>query len=243
MPRFKTILIDPPWPEAKSGTYNGIAKNGGRSRHEKPRKLPYRSMSLEAIAALPIGDLADDGCHLWLWTTNRFILKVEPLVLGWGFKPMTPVTWSKPSGYGHYFVHLTEHLIFGYKKPCKFKKRYAPNFYFDEFAEDVEMPEDGAEPFGEEYPWGRPSGHSRKPDESLSLIETVSFGPYLEIFARPRPNYSDPEGLTRPGWTLVGDEIDGCPVQESLASLVADINGPWPVDLIQDKKGALHEAR
>jgi N6-adenosine-specific RNA methylase IME4 len=40
--------------------------------------------------------------------------------------------------------------------------------------------------------------HSRKPDVFLDLVERVSPGPYLELFARRR----------RFGWGAWGDEID-----------------------------------
>lgn len=40
--------------------------------------------------------------------------------------------------------------------------------------------------------------HSRKPDELYELIESCSFGPYLELFARG----------TRPGWTGWGNQAD-----------------------------------
>ena len=51
---FTTILADPPWP-AQSG-----------ERH-------YQTMSLDQIKALPVGDLAAENAHLWLWTTNALL--------------------------------------------------------------------------------------------------------------------------------------------------------------------------
>jgi N6-adenosine-specific RNA methylase IME4 len=38
--------------------------------------------------------------------------------------------------------------------------------------------------------------HSRKPDETYTIIQSCSPGPYLELFAR----------YPQPGWTVWGDE-------------------------------------
>ena len=46
------------------------------------------------------------------------------------------------------------------------------------------------------WPRGR---HSAKPEEFFVLVERVSPGPYLEMFARER----------RPGWDAFGNEVEG----------------------------------
>ena len=53
--RYATILADLPWEFGSS----------------RPKRYPsYPLTSLEAICALPVGQLADDNAHLWLWVTN-----------------------------------------------------------------------------------------------------------------------------------------------------------------------------
>ena len=42
--------------------------------------------------------------------------------------------------------------------------------------------------------------HSRKPAEQFAIIERVSPGPYLELFARRRPELNQP-------WAVWGDEV------------------------------------
>jgi hypothetical protein len=60
--------------------------------------------------------------------------------------------------------------------------------------------------------------HSHKPEEQYALIERVSPGPYLELFARRR----------QPGWDAWGNEID------------ADISIPgYPVP--SDRKRRQHD--
>ena len=53
---------------------------------------------------------------------------------------------------------------------------------------------------------GPPKRHSEKPEEVFDLIESISPPDRLEIFARKE----------RPGWTTIGNEIDGMDIQESL---------------------------
>ena len=51
--QYKTIYIDPPWPERGGGKIKR-----GADRH-------YALMSIKEIKALPIASLADpEGCHL-----------------------------------------------------------------------------------------------------------------------------------------------------------------------------------
>ena len=60
--------------------------------------------------------------------------------------------------------------------------------------------------------------HSRKPAEQFAIIERVSQGPFLELFARRRPD-------SRQDWRVWGDEIDsdiaipGYPVPSDRAAM------------------------
>jgi N6-adenosine-specific RNA methylase IME4 len=49
---------------------------------------------------------------------------------------------------------------------------------------------------GTHYAWPRTSRHSAKPAQFFALVEAVSHGPFLEMFARG----------PRAGWTVWGDE-------------------------------------
>lgn len=57
---FSTILADPPW---------DTLQRSGRGAHRH-----YPLMTVEAIAALPVGDLVSTDAHLWLWVTNKTIV-------------------------------------------------------------------------------------------------------------------------------------------------------------------------
>jgi len=155
MKHYRTILIDPPWDMGLTGLY--------QTRKLRPAKLVYPIMSVEDIKKIPIEDLAEIGCHLWLWTTNSHLRKGFEIMESWGFKYLAPITFVKPSGCGNYFVHRTQTLLFGYKKRCIFNKaRYKPTVMFVSI----------------------PKRHSQKWEESYQLIESISEEPRLELFAR-----------------------------------------------------------
>lgn len=152
--KYQIIYADPPWEQSFSGKWN---------KHKALVSIEYPMMSLDEIKRLPVGDLADVGCHLWLWTTNQFLRQGFDVMEAWGFKYLAPITWVKPSGIGNYFVHLTQTILFGYKGKCKFPlARYKPTVTFAGF----------------------PPRHSQKPEYFYELIESISPAPRLELFAR-----------------------------------------------------------
>lgn len=155
--QYRTIVADPPWQQP--------LQSGGRyrsARNRRPRALPYATMSVEAIAALPVGDLAAPDAHLWLWTTNAFLDAAFDVLRAWGFTYMTTITWVKPSGAGAWFASTTQHCLFGYRERCVFPgRRYAPTHFH-----------------------AAPKRHSTKPAQFYQLVEEVSAPARLELFAR-----------------------------------------------------------
>ena len=81
--RYKTIYADPPWMEAGGGKIKR-----GADRH-------YPLMKTKDIINLPVADIADDNCHLYLWTTNNFLQDALKVMEAWGFKYKTKITWVK----------------------------------------------------------------------------------------------------------------------------------------------------
>jgi N6-adenosine-specific RNA methylase IME4 len=126
-------------------------------------ELPYPTMTMEELLRLPVCQLADDDCHLWLWTTNQFLEDGFILMRAWGFKYLSPIHVVKPSGVGNYFVQLSQTMLFGYREKCKFPlRRYRPNVI------NVKQP----------------ARHSEKWDETYDYIESISPPSRLEMFAR-----------------------------------------------------------
>ena len=176
---FRCIVADPPWEMGKMG--KGRDMRPGRVYQIGHNiKTPYPTMTLAEIEAMPVADLADEAAHLWLWTTNKTLEDGFKVMRAWGFKYLAPIHWIKPAGIGAWFVHVSQTCLFGYKGKCVFPlARYRRNV----------------------IQTGPPKRHSEKPEEAFTLIESVSPGPRLELFAR----------RARPGWTVWGNEVEANP--------------------------------
>lgn len=112
-PPYSTIVADPPWPYDDGWPAFGPTSHGGDVVDHRP--LPYSSMSVEDIAALPVVDLAAPNAILYLWTTNRYLWDSRDVALGWGFTPVRTLVWCKPPmgvGVGGVFSSTTEFIIF-----------------------------------------------------------------------------------------------------------------------------------
>jgi N6-adenosine-specific RNA methylase IME4 len=137
-------------------------------------------MTVEEIRELMVGRFADpDGCHLYLWVPNRYVEEGYDVARAWGFKPGQLLTWCKAPrglGLGGTYVSTTEFILFSRRGRLQYQG--APRC-------DTTW-----------FNWPRQREHSRKPDGALDLIESVSPGPYLELFARRQ----------RLGWDTWGNE-------------------------------------
>jgi N6-adenosine-specific RNA methylase IME4 len=134
------------------------------------RAVHYDRMTTEEIAAMPVANLVTPDAHLWLWTTNSHLPEALTVVEAWGFTYRSLLTWAKPNmATGWWLRGKTEHVIFASRS-----KRLRAN------------------PGNVTTLLQAPTrGHSVKPLELIPLIERLSPGPYLELFARAE----------RVGWT------------------------------------------
>lgn len=172
---FQTIVIDPPWDWGDEGDVDqfGIARP------------TYATMTINEIAALPVGELAEKNAHIYLWITNRSLPKGFRLLEEWGFRYITAITWVKPSfGLGNYYRGSTEHVLFGVKGSLGLSRRDLGTHF------TAKRPRSEA---------GGAPRHSAKPQEFYEMVESASPGPFLEIFAR----------ADRPGWKVWGAEVEG----------------------------------
>ncbi len=167
--RYRTIVADPPWPVRQP------PKSFKTGTQNAP--LPYETMSVDAIQSLPIAALAQPSAHLYLWTVNRHVRSAYDIAGAWGFTPSMLLTWCKEPmgiGAGRQFASTTEFVLFAWRgaqerEPMRIERNW----------------------------WVWPRGeHSAKPEAFLDLVEQVSPGPYLELFARRQ----------RLGWDTWGNE-------------------------------------
>ena len=140
----------------------------------------YRTMSLARIKALPVGALAARDAHLWLWTTNALLPRAYEVAEAWGFTVRSPLTWVKfrlGLGGRYQLRNATEQLLFCTRGRAPLGSRSQPTWFNAPVTE-----------------------HSRKPAEQFAIIERVSPGPYLELFARRRPESNQ-------SWAVWGDQV------------------------------------
>ena len=73
--KYSVILADPPW------HYRVYSKKGmGRSAESH-----YPTMDIEDIKALPVADIAEKDCALFLWVTFPCLLEGLEVIKAWGF--------------------------------------------------------------------------------------------------------------------------------------------------------------
>lgn len=84
--KYNVIYADPPW------RYEVYSKKGlGRSAESH-----YPTMHLEDICSLPVGELADKDCALFLWVTIPCLLEGLHVLQAWGFTYKTiAFVWVK----------------------------------------------------------------------------------------------------------------------------------------------------
>lgn len=171
--KYRAIVADPPW------AYSSKPPSGKANRRAAASDF-YPTMTDAEIAALPVAELADDEAHLYLWVTNTRLFECEPhrIAEAWGFTYKTLLTWNKtgPLGLGRYFRGRTEHVLFCVRGNLQI----APKMRQQNIFSATNGP------------------HSAKPDLFYDLVEQVSPGPYLELFARRR----------RLGWDAWGNEVE-----------------------------------
>lgn len=84
------LVIDPPWPIKKM-----VLKLHG---NEKP-ELDYKTMSVDDITRLNLVErYAAENCHVFLWTTNRFLPAAIDIFKTWEVKYSLPLIWHKSGG-------------------------------------------------------------------------------------------------------------------------------------------------
>lgn len=186
---FRTIVADPPWevkagPSASPYTLNEDGVQHWDRVSRPSRELSYPTLPLSAIVALPVQEMTARDAHLYLWTINHYVEDAYSVAKAWGFTPSTLLVWGKSpmgGGLGGAFGISTEFILFCRRGTLKAKGRVTGTWF------------NWKRPYNEQ---GKPQ-HSAKPEAFQTMVESVSPGPYLELFARRK----------RHGWSCWGNQI------------------------------------
>lgn len=175
--KYRTIVADPPWEISM--------RMGAGGRRRRATKVPYSFMTLNEIKALPVGRMADEDCHLYLWATRRLFREGDAAAVAraWGFEPCGEIIWGlRNPGMGGFLGNGHEPVLIARRGRSPFPKNLLPG---------------GVEFWRQAYLHGK--DHSTKPDAFLDLVEQVSPEPRVELFAR----------RARFGWDYWGNESLG----------------------------------
>lgn len=175
MKKYGIIYADPPW------HYRVYSKKGaGRSAESH-----YPTMTIEKIQALPVSELADKDCALFMWITFPLLKESLSVLSAWGFKFKTiAFVWIKQNrksdslfwGMGYWTRTNAEFCVLATKgKP----KRMAKNVH-QVIVSHIEE-------------------HSKKPDEARRrIVRLMGDLPRIELFARQKSA----------GWDVWGNEVE-----------------------------------
>ncbi|WP_282076328.1 MT-A70 family methyltransferase [Epibacterium ulvae] len=170
--QYGLIMADPPW------SY----KNWSAKGDHKNASAQYDCMDLEAIKAMPVGDLAARDCLLWLWATNPMLDQAFDLMSARGFQFKTAGHWSKKTKHGKQAFGT------GYILRCAGEPFLIGTIGKPKTARNVRSVIEGLI-----------REHSRKPDEAFAEAEKLCGNvPRLELFSRQE----------RPGWDAFGNEVE-----------------------------------
>lgn len=128
---------------------------------------------------------AEENAHLYLWTINAYLEDAFDLLRIWDFDYSTTLVWAKNpmgGGLGGSYGISTEFVLFARRGSLPTKSRVTGTWF------------NWKRPYDER---GKPR-HSAKPPEFFRMVEEVSPGPYLEMFARDN----------RAGWDAWGNEVE-----------------------------------
>lgn len=159
---YNTLVADPPWPSKDKLPW------GGAGRH-------YELMTLQQIKDFSPGVQLAPDCRLFLWRIASMQKEALEVAEAWGFEVKSEVVWKKLTSRGNRHFGMGRQVRMEHEV-CLIATRGRPERLSASVRSVFEAPV---------------TKHSAKPDEFYRLVDELSPGPIVELFAR----------RTWPGWT------------------------------------------
>lgn len=174
--KYNIIYADPPW------SYNDTQKSGGTAYFGAC--VRYDLMKNEDIYKLPIKEIADKDCVLFLWVTSPLLQEGLKTIEEWGFKYKTiGFCWNKQSKHGKWISNMGRWTM-GNIELCLIATKGKPKRIKNNVKQLV---------------IAERTIHSKKPDEVRDrIVELMGDLPRIELFARESAE----------GWDVWGNEVD-----------------------------------
>lgn len=172
--KYQIVLADPPW------EYRVWSKKGaGRSAENH-----YPTMSKKDICALPVRDITDTDCALFLWVTMPNLPAAFDVMRAWGFEYKScAFCWVKRNKKSPGWFWGLGHWTRANAELCLLATKGHPRRVSKSVHQIVDTPIER---------------HSKKPDEVRARIITLMGDiPRIELFARDRAD----------GWDTWGNEV------------------------------------
>lgn len=229
--KFSVIVADPPWSFKDSLKMSDVKRSA---------QANYDTMTMQQIREMPVAEACDPaGAVLCLWVPSSMLQEGLDTMKAWGFNHKQTYVWVK----------IKKHRFQNFTKWIKKSILKHPQIAYDKFAyvravnaiidnlPNVDFSDELAFGMGRLFrqtheicligtrgkihsqlanksqrsvSFAENLRHSAKPDDLQESLETMfPKSRKLELFAR----------RLRPGWTCLGNEIDGKDIYDALAEL------------------------
>mgnify|MGYP001582366443 CR=1 FL=1 len=186
MKKYQIIYADPPW------DYGGRKLNA--STNGKELNDHYPTMKIEDICKLPVKDLADKNCLLFMWVVYPLLDKAFEVIKSWGFKYSTVAfEWLKMTPNGKNVCFMGAWTCGGGIELCLLAKRGT----IKRISKNVRKMIINIR-----------QEHSKKPDiVRQRIVELVGDLPRVELFGRDEKQDNLFGWDKFEGWDVWGNEV------------------------------------
>jgi len=183
MKKYQIIYADPPW-----------SYNDKMSGHSFSLDHEYVTQDLEWIKNLPVKDMADKNCALFLWVVNPLLPEAIEVINAWGFKYKTMAfCWVKRTDKGAWVYNMGRWTM-GSTEICLLATKGKPQ----RITKDIKQ-----------LVIAERTSHSKKPDiVRQRIVELMGDIPRIELFARGDKNKDMFDFNRFDGWDTFGNESE-----------------------------------